>query len=43
MEQSANPVHHEALAKAGLIDKLFERFGRHLEAASYVALRRLDH
>jgi hypothetical protein len=37
VEQSANPVHHEALAKPGLIDKLFERFGRHLEAAGYIA------
>jgi Transposase domain (DUF772) len=27
----------EALAQAGLINKLFERFGRHLEAASYIA------
>ena len=27
----------EKLAKAGLIDKLFERFGRHLEAKGYVA------
>src|SRR5262249_28732472 len=27
----------EALAQAGLIDKLFERFGRHLEAAGYIA------
>src|SRR5262245_36315895 len=26
----------EALAQAGLIDKLFERFGRHLEAAGYI-------
>ena len=27
----------EALAKAGLIEKLFERFGQHLEAKGYVA------
>ena len=27
----------EALAKAGLIDKLFERFGQHLEAKGYIA------
>src|SRR6266576_580789 len=27
----------EALAQAGLIDKLFERFGQHLEAAGYIA------
>jgi transposase, IS5 family len=27
----------EKLAKAGLIDKLFERFGRHLEARGYIA------
>src|SRR5436190_5910787 len=27
----------EALAQAGLIDKLFERFGRHLGAAGYIA------
>jgi IS5 family transposase len=27
----------EALAEAGLIDKLFERFGQHLEAAGYIA------
>ena len=27
----------EALAQAGLINKLFERFGRHLEAAGYIA------
>jgi hypothetical protein len=27
----------EALAQAGLIDKLFERFGRHLEAEGYIA------
>ena len=27
----------EKLAKAGLIDKLFERFGRHLEAKGYIA------
>jgi transposase, IS5 family len=32
----------EALAEAGLIDKLFERFGQHLEAAGYCA-RRPDH
>jgi hypothetical protein len=25
------------LAEAGLIDKLFERFGQHLEAAGYFA------
>jgi transposase, IS5 family len=27
----------EALAEAGLIDKLFERFGQHLEAKGYIA------
>src|SRR5881275_383600 len=27
----------EALAKAGLIEKLFERFGQHLEAKGYIA------
>src|SRR5512145_1587346 len=27
----------EALAQAGLIDKLFARFGQHLEAAGYLA------
>jgi transposase, IS5 family len=27
----------EALAQAGLIDKLFERFGRHLEVRGYIA------
>src|SRR3954463_14397051 len=27
----------EALAKAGLIEKLFERFGQHLEARGYIA------
>lgn len=27
----------EKLAKAGLIDKLFERFGQHLEAKGYIA------
>jgi IS5 family transposase len=27
----------EKLVKAGLIDKLFERFGRHLEAKGYIA------
>ena len=27
----------EKLAKAGLIDKLFERFGRHVEAKGYIA------
>src|SRR5690348_10550154 len=27
----------EALAQAGLIDKLFERFGQHLEAGGYMA------
>ena len=27
----------EALAEAGLIDKLFERFGQHLEAEGYIA------
>src|SRR3954468_18644392 len=27
----------EALAQAGLIDKLFERFGQHMEAAGYIA------
>src|SRR5271169_915456 len=27
----------EKLAKAGLIDRLFERFGRHLEAKGYIA------
>jgi transposase, IS5 family len=27
----------ETLAKAGLIEKLFERFGRHLEAKGYIA------
>ena len=27
----------EALAQAGLIDKLFERFGQHLEAEGYIA------
>src|SRR6266498_2909958 len=27
----------EALAQAGLIDKLFERFGQHLDAAGYIA------
>jgi IS5 family transposase len=27
----------EKLARAGLIDKLFERFGRHLEAKGYIA------
>jgi transposase, IS5 family len=27
----------EALAQAGLIDKLFERFGQHLEAKGYIA------
>jgi transposase, IS5 family len=27
----------EALAQAGLIDRLFERFGQHLEAAGYIA------
>src|SRR5712672_2898021 len=27
----------ETLAKAGLIDKLFERFGQHLEAKGYIA------
>ena len=27
----------EALAEAGLIDQLFERFGQHLEAAGYIA------
>lgn len=27
----------EKLAKAGLIDKLFERFGQHLEASGYIA------
>ena len=30
-------VVREALAKAGLIEKLFERFGQHLEAKGYVA------
>jgi IS5 family transposase len=25
------------LAKAGLVEKLFERFGRHLEAKGYIA------
>jgi len=25
------------LAKAGLVEKLFERFGQHLEAKSYIA------
>jgi hypothetical protein len=25
------------LAEAGLIDKLFERFGQHLEAEGYIA------
>ena len=29
----------EKLAKAGLIDRLFERFGRHLEAKGYIARR----
>ena len=29
----------EALAQAGLIDKLFERFGQHLEAEGYIARR----
>src|SRR6478672_1371015 len=29
----------EALAEAGLIDKLFERFGQHLEAEGYIARR----
>jgi hypothetical protein len=28
----------EALAKAGLIDQLFARFGQHLEAGGYIAL-----
>src|SRR5258705_13699378 len=27
----------ETLAKAGLIEKLFERFGQHLEAKGYIA------
>ena len=27
----------EALAKAGLIDQLFARFGQHLEAEGYIA------
>jgi hypothetical protein len=27
----------EALAQAGLIDRLFERFGQHLEAEGYIA------
>jgi transposase, IS5 family len=27
----------EALAKAGLIDQLFARFGQHLEAGGYIA------
>jgi IS5 family transposase len=27
----------EKLAKAGLIEKLFEQFGRHLEAKGYIA------
>lgn len=27
----------EALAEAGLIDKLFERFGQHFEATAYIA------
>src|SRR5260370_18314356 len=27
----------EALAEAGLIDRLFARFGQHLEAAGYIA------
>src|SRR5258708_19740821 len=27
----------ERLAKAGLIEKLFERFGQHLEAKGYIA------
>jgi transposase, IS5 family len=27
----------EALAQAGLIDNLFERFGQHLEAEGYIA------
>jgi IS5 family transposase len=27
----------EALAQAGLIDQLFERFGQHLQAAGYIA------
>jgi IS5 family transposase len=27
----------QALAQAGLVDKLFERFGQHLEAAGYIA------
>jgi hypothetical protein len=27
----------EALAHAGLIDNLFERFGQHLEAEGYIA------
>jgi IS5 family transposase len=26
----------ETLAKAGLIEKLFERFGQHLEAKGYI-------
>ena len=30
-------VAREALAEAGLIDQLFERFGQHLEAAGYIA------
>ena len=29
----------ETLAKAGLIEKLFERFGQHLEAKGYIAVR----
>ena len=27
----------ETLAKAGLVEKLFERFGQHLEAKGYIA------
>src|SRR4029077_3977553 len=34
---AAPGLFREKLAKAGLIDKLFERFGRHLEAKGYIA------
>src|SRR5258708_15898883 len=34
---TASWLFREALAEAGLIDQLFERFGQHLEAAGYIA------
>jgi transposase, IS5 family len=47
LEDPGAGCHHDLavsrLAQAGLIDKLFERFGQHLEAEGLYCARRPDH